>query len=469
MNLKKAKAIHFTGIKGVGMTALALACQDLGKKLSGSDTAEIFPTDAILKKRQIKIKIGFNPQYVPKNCDLLIYTGAHGGSNNPEVISAKKRQIPVLAQAQALGQLAEGKQTVAVAGVGGKTTTAAMIASILTSAGFKPAFCIGAGNITNLGVPGRCPKQAKLFVAEADEYMTDPGVNFTPRFHYLNPQVAVLTNLEYDHPDVYPDLAAVYQSFQTFIQPAELTIINLDNPHNRAFLKTISQPVTTYGFSPQSDWQIIKVHAAEHKMFLQFKFKNLLWPEIILNVPGVYNAYNATAAAAAACHLGVSPEKINQGLRQFQGVKRRFEFIDQVKGVALYDDYAHHPTEIKAVLTASRGWLPEKRIIAVFQSHTYSRTKALLGEFCRSLALADRVIINDIFSSARETDNLGLTGFKFSQEIKKCQRQTEYCPGEDETINYLQQICRKNDVIFTLGAGNNWLWHKNIIKALKKR
>ena len=471
MNLRKIKTIHFTGIKGVGMTALALAAQDLGKVVSGSDTAEIFPTSQILKQRQIKLKIGFSPQHLPKNCDLLIYTGAHDGQANSEVRTALERNIPVLPHSQALGLFSDGYKTLAVAGVGGKSTTSAILATILDTAGLRPSFCVGAGNIPCLKTPGRMVRKSKYFVAEADEYVTDPQANLTPRFHYLKPFVAVITNLEYDHPDVYKNLDAIFDSFRTFIQPVPqdgLVVLNIDNPHIRQFIKTIDKPVTTYGFSPQADWQIVKVHVADKKQFLQLKYKNIIWPELIINLPGNYNALNSVAAVAASYHLGVSPEKIKLGLKRFTGVKRRFEFIGEAKGVSLYDDYAHHPTEIQAVLAAAKNWLPGKRLIVIFQSHTYSRTKALLTGFAKSFELGDVVIINDIFSSARETDSLGLTGPVFEKEVKKYHHHVYYCPGEVETLNCLQKIAAKNDVIFTLGAGNNWLWHKQIIKCLKQ-
>ncbi|MCX6817183.1 MAG: UDP-N-acetylmuramate--L-alanine ligase [Candidatus Beckwithbacteria bacterium] len=472
MNLRKIKTIHFTGIKGVGMTALALGVQDLGKNVSGSDTEEIFPTNAILKQRQIKVKSGFSARNIPKNCDLLIYTGAHNGQANPEVVSALSRGIPVLAHSQALGLFSSGFKTLAVAGVGGKSTTSAILATILDSAGLKPCFCVGAGDVPCLKTPGRMVRKSAYFVAEADEYVTDPQLNLTPRFHYLSPFVSIITNIEYDHPDVYQNLEAIFDSFRTFIKPVPpdgLVVVNFDNSHVRQFIKTIDKPIATYGFSPQADWQIVKAHVADKKQFLQLKYKNIVWPELIINLPGNYNALNSVAAVAAAHHLGVSPDKIILGLKRFTGVKRRFEFIATVKGVSLYDDYAHHPTEIQAVLSAAKNWFPGKRLITIFQSHTYSRTKALLSDFARSFELADEVIINDIFPSAREKDNLGLIGPIFSQEVKKYHSRVHYCPGEPETMNCLKKIVAKNDVIFTLGAGNNWLWYKQIIKLLKTR
>ena len=469
MNLKKIKTIHFTGIKGVGMTALALCALDLGKKISGSDIAEVFPTSQVLIKRKIKVKIGFSPAHLPKNCDLLVYTGAHGGQDNQEVQTALKLKVPILSHAQALGLFSYNKQTLAVAGVGGKTSTAAMLAAVLTTAGCSTGFAVGVGNIPCLNPPGRMSQNAQYFVVEADEYITDPRHNQTPRFHYLNPYLAIITNLEHDHPDVYQNLEQVFASFRKFINKTQMIIINLDNPHNRQFIKIINKPVITYGFSPQADWRIIKTYVADQKQFITFQYQGLIWPNLILPLPGEYNALNALAAVAGAHHLGLSQLKIYQGLTKFTGTKRRFELIAAVKGVAVYDDYAHHPIEIKALLKAAKAWLLNRRLIIIFQSHTYSRTKQLLQEFSRSFTLADIVIVNDIFASARETDNLGLTGKSLTQSIKQFHPQTVYCPDKSATLAYLKDTITKGDVIFTVGAGDNWLWHKDIIKLLKQR
>jgi UDP-N-acetylmuramate--alanine ligase len=261
LSLNRIKSIHFTGIKGVGMTALALCAQDLGKKISGSDTDETFPTSAILQARGIKSKIGFAPKNLPSNCDLLIFTGAHGGATNPEVIAAQKLSIPVLSHAEALALFTQNKQTIAVAGVGGKSTTSAITATVLDVAGLKPSFAVGVGNIPALGAPGRFVRKTPFFVVESDEYVTDPQTNLIPRFHHLDPFIAIITNLEHDHPDVYPTLADVFAAFKIFIdkvKPNGLVIVNIDNPRIRQLVADISRPVVSYGFSPQADWRLFR-------------------------------------------------------------------------------------------------------------------------------------------------------------------------------------------------------------------
>jgi UDP-N-acetylmuramate--alanine ligase len=470
LNLKKIHSIHFTGIKGVGMTALALCAQDLKKKISGSDTPETFPTCPILKKRGLRAKLGFSPKNLPRHCDLLIHTGAHGGATNPEAVAAKQRKIPVLNHAQGLALFTENKKTLAVAGVGGKSTTAGLIATVLDSAGLKPSFAIGVGNLSPLNVPGRFNRRSAYFVVESDEYVADPQTDLTPRFHYLRPFLAVVTNLEHDHPDVYPTFEDIFQSFKKFVSKVPASgaiIVNGDQPHLKRLITELGRPVISYGFSPQADWQIIKTHTASQKQFFSLKFKDMSWSEFVLNLPGRYNVLNATAATAAGHHLGISVKQIQLGLKSFKGCRRRFEFIGQVKDILLYDDYAHHPIEIQALLKAAQDWFPGRRIIVIFQSHTYSRTKTLLPQFAKSFSAAHQVIINDIFPSARETDNLGMTGLKLVQAIQPYQSQVHYCPDKTATLAILPQLCRQGDVIFTLGAGNNFLWHKDILKVLR--
>ena len=213
MNIKNAKHVHFTGIKGVGMTSLALCCQDLGIKITGSDVEEEFVTDETLKNRGLPWKIGFKKENLNPKPDLLVFTGAHGGLNNPEVLVAKELGIPVISHAEALGQLAEGKKTIAVCGVGGKTTTCAMIATILEYAGLNPSYAIGVGNIPSTGTPGKYSKEGGYFICEADEYAISPGVDNRPKFSLLSPEYLVITNIKHDHPDIYKTSEVFEQVF----------------------------------------------------------------------------------------------------------------------------------------------------------------------------------------------------------------------------------------------------------------
>lgn len=468
VNLSKIKKIHFTGIKGVGMTALALCAQDLRMKISGSDLEEKFVTDEILKERKIFYQTGFTPKHVPLDTQLLIYTAAHGGEANPEVNFAKEKGMPVLSHAQALGLFMKDKVGISTCGVGGKTSTAAILATVLTKAGQKPSFAIGVGKIKPLGFPGRFDKNSLYFIAEADEYFTSP-TDKTPRFLYQNPKIIILTNLEYDHPDVYANLKATRKAFAKFINklPKDgLLVVNADNKNTAKLIKSIDVPIQTFGFSSQADWQIISYKKFGLTSTFSLRNQKMIIKNLKINVPGDFNLLNAAACFVTCKFLGLKEKQIKAGLKNFLGTKRRFEKITEINHIALYDDYAHHPIEIKSTLEAAKAIYPKNRLVAIFQPHTYSRTKYLLKEFSRSFSDADVVVITKIYASAREKDDLGVSGQTLAQAIAKNNKEVNFLPDCQSVCNFLQQNCQKGDVIFTLGAGDIFLWHRDIIKTL---
>lgn len=468
MNIKTIKKIHFTGIKGVGMTALALLANDLKMKITGSDTNESFTTEQTLKKAGIKFKEDFSGERIKKvKPDLLIYTGAH--FNKGEVRTAKDLEIPTMSQGKALGFFMKSKKAISVCGVGGKTTTSAMIATVLTKANLNPSFAIGVADIPCLGTPAGYNKKGEWFIAEADEYIQSPE-NKTPKFFSQNPEIAVLTNLAFDHPDAYLSFTNTKKAFKKFLKKIPSTglfVTCLDNQNNQKILKDLNVPTETYGFSPQANWQIIRFHQAEGKVFFSISFKDIDFGEFILNVPGRFNALNATAALVVAHFLGIDVKKIKEGLELFTGTKRRFEKIAEIRNTLLYDDYAHHPLEIRATLKAAKEFFIGKKITAVFQPHTYSRTKALFSEFVKAFENADQVIITDIYASARETGNLGISGEKLAGNIEKHHPGVKFLAGKKEVIEYLAEKNLQGTVIFTMGAGDVYLWGKDIVKILK--
>ncbi|MGB9706668.1 MAG: UDP-N-acetylmuramate--L-alanine ligase [Microgenomates group bacterium] len=467
--LKKIKHVHFTGIKGVGMTALACCLQDLGIKISGSDIEEIFVTDKVLKQRKIPWKVGFSEKNLTPKPDLVITTGAHGGLTNPEVVAATEMKIPVLTHAQALGKMMEGKEGISVCGVGGKTTTASMIATVLEKAGRKPSYAIGVGEIFPLGAPGKYSNGLE-FVAEADEYANSPGTDNRPRFSFQNPKIIVVTNIEYDHPDVYRDLNHTKEVFSDFFKkiPKDgLLVACADNKNTLGVAKKFPKVLQTYGFSPQADWQITKTYFGQGQTIFRLQHRGVVIDEIKIRVPGRFNILNATAAFAVGTFLGINAQTIKKGLEEFWGTKRRFEFVGAVRGVRVYDDYAHHPTEIRQVLLAAKQWFPQERILVVFQPHTYSRTKALFSEFSRAFAGTNIVIITEIYASAREKDDLGINGKMLAEETAKHHPRVVYEPGEKGVVEFLRKETQPGDVIITMGAGSIFLWHKNILKSLK--
>ncbi len=429
---RSSSQIHFTGIKGVGMTALALCAQDLGIKVSGSDVDGPFVTDAVLKHRHIPWRIGFSPDHLSPNVDLLIYTAAHQGSRNPQVQAAINRGIPVLHHAQALGQIMEDKIGISVCGVGGKTTTAAMLSHILDRLGAHPSFCIGVGDIPSLGAPGRYDKQGKYFIAEADEYTADPAKGFVPRFAYQHPQIIICTNIEFDHPDVYADLdhtKTVFVDFFNQLPPDGLLLINAESAANLSILPRLKVKYQTY--------------------------------------LGQFNQANANAAIAAAVALGFDRTAATTALKDFAGTKRRFEKIGEAKNILLYDDYAHHPREIQTTLQAAKAKFPGHKLTAIFQPHTYSRTKALFADFARSFTAANEVLVLPIYASARETADPTVSSSQLVEAIAKTGHPSaHFVASVTDLVKYLKANLQSGQVIFTLGAGDIYLTHGLIIAAL---
>jgi len=466
---KKINRVHFTGIKGVGMTALVCCFQDMGIKISGSDVEETFVTDRVLKKRKIRWRIGFSEKNLIPKPDLLITTGAHGGLNNPEVVAAKNLGIPVLTHAQALGEAMKGKEGISVCGVGGKTTTSSMIATVLERGKRKPSYAIGVGEINPLGFPGRYTS-GEEFVVEADEYVNSPGVDNRPRFIFQDPKIIVVTNIEYDHPDAYPNFEATKNAFGNFFQkiPSDgFLLACADNRNTMEVVLGFSEVLQTYGFSPKADWSVERVYFGQGQTLFNISHRGVIVENIRIKVPGRFNVLNATAAFAVGAFLGMNFGIIKKGLEEFGGTKRRFEFIGEVRGIKLYDDYAHHPMEIKQVIAAARQWFGDRRLIVVFQPHTYSRTKALLEEFAAAFNGANLVVISEIYASAREKDNLGISGKVLAEKVAKHHFKVVYKAGEKEVVEFLKKETKTGDIIFTMGAGNIFLWHKTILKALK--
>ncbi|MEK7543818.1 MAG: cyanophycin synthetase [Patescibacteria group bacterium] len=426
-HIQQSKRIYLVGIKGVAMAALAIWAKDAGKSVAGSDVGEEFPTDEELKKAHVDIHVGFDSSHLAAfKPDVVVYTGAHGGRDNPQVMYAKEHAISVLPHGQALGLVMEGKHQISIAGSHGKTTTAAMIATILVEADLDPSYAVGCGSIRGLGTAGHAGK-GDWFIAEADEYVTDPGHDATPRFLWHKPDVLVVTNIDYDHPDVYTDLAHVQQAFVALQKQSELTIMNADDPASSVLSK--GENVVKFGLSKEISG-------------------------LKLQVLGRHNMLNAAAAAAACERIGIAWNVIKQGLERFGGTKRRFEKLGEVRGALIYDDYAHHPKEIESTIAAFREMYPKKRLVVVFQPHTYSRTNALLPDFVRALALADITLVTDIYASAREAQKVeGLV-----QKLGGI-----YAPLRQDVSRWLEKELTADDVIVFMGAGDIYQWARSIL------
>lgn len=470
IDISKIKRAYFVGIKGVAQCALALYMKQKGVDVLGSDVPDIFPTDEELSRAYISIftefsSYRFQGDYIP---DVVIYTGAHKGRENVEVLSAIAAGIPAYPNGQALGIVMEPYRQIAVGGSHGKTTTSAMIATILKTAHFDPSYAIGCGSIGGLDSTGAYGK-GPWFVAEADEYITDPGHDKTPRFLWMKPEIFVVTNIDFDHPDAYSDIRAVQHAFKTLQDNQvgqQVTIVNRDNPESDILLH--GPNVITYGFSPRADFCITHVGDGKERMFFTVTQHGIEVGEFTLKVSGKHNVANATAAVIAAHIAGVTWTDIRLGLLAFTGTKRRFEKIAQLDSVVFYDDYAHHPNEIAATIAGARRWYPDQRIIAIFQPHTYSRTKALLSEFAVALSGADVTILTDIYASARESDTLGITSGTLIEQVAQRSQNVYFAPTEQQVTAKLIQELKPNDVVIFMGAGDIFTWEKFVIEKLTK-
>lgn len=468
--MKIYKHIHFVGIKGVAMTSLALYFMDQGVSVTGSDVEGVFPTQHMLDKAQIPITEGFSAKTIEKqkHLDLVIYTGAHGGITNIEAVTAVKRGVKVMSHGQALGMVMDGKRQISVAGSHGKTTTSAMLATIFMSANIDPSYAVGCGSIQGLGNPGHFGK-GNIFIAEADEYMTDPGHDTKPRFLWQHPELLVVTNIDYDHPDAYADLNEVQQAFvmlQKQMKGRKTTIVNHDDVPSRVLNGRGSHAVT-YGYSTGSEYQITHVSFEEGRTFFTVSLRGTPVGEFILTIPGKHNILNALAALVAAHEFGLSYEAVKKGLLQFGGTKRRLELLYTSRDIRIYDDYAHHPHEITASLEALRTWYPKNRIITIFQPHTYSRTLSLLPDFAKSFSKSDVVLVADIYASARETVRTDITGAKLVEEIAKHHSGVHYIKNLSGAQSYIKTYLTPGDIIVCMGAGDIYEWGYAIASGIK--
>ena len=463
-----AKHIHFVGIKGVGMAALALCAQDMGIKVTGSDIPELFITDKVLKERGISYKTTFSADNLSPKPDLVITTGAHGGLKNIEVAAAVSLGIPVLTQGSALAEFAKGKEEIAVCGVGGKTTIVSMIAFALDRLGIHPSYAVGVSEIFGMGYGGKYDKQGRHFVEEADEYVVSPGVDNRPKFHLLTPKIIVSTNIKHDHPDIYPkeeDTLKAYREFFNILSKGGVLIMSADDKNSVTISKNFKGKILSYGYALDSSLQITRRIPTEGRQEI-----NLVSQERKLNIqmevkiPGEYNARNIAGAFLTCLELGLNPNRITKALEAFTGTKRRFEQIGKSKeGALIIDDYAHHPSEIESLIKATKEFYPNRKITIAFQPHTYSRTKVLFDDFVKALSLGDKVCMVDIYSSAREAKDPKVSSKLLARAVKKLNKNTFYMGNLKESAKWLKENTKKDEVLLTVGAGDIFYLHKDLL------
>ena len=450
--------IHLVGIGGAGLSAIAKVLLERGYHVSGSDLAP-GPITGPLAARGATIYEGHSGAQVA-GADLVLVSSAVP-ADNPEVAEARRRSIPVVRRPEFLGWLTAEHATIAVAGTHGKTTTTAMIAWLLSRAGLDPSYIIG-GVLPELGSNAHAGG-GPHFVIEADEY--------DRTFLGLRPRVAVITTVEWDHVDCYPTPAAcrtVFEEFAALLPEEGLLVVCADDAVAGELGKlrgTRGKPVISYGLDEGADWQAreVSVNALGGSDFTVWRQDRRLGT-ISLRIPGRHNVLNAVAALAVADHLDVPFAVAAEALADFTGAERRFEQKGESCGIIVVDDYAHHPTEIRATLAAARQRYPERAIWAVFQPHTYSRTKALLEEFAASFADADHVIVTDIYA-ARERDTLGVSGVQVVERM--VHPDARHIGGLREVADFLLLHLQPGDVLITLGAGDGYLIGEWVLAGLE--
>ena len=436
--------VHFMGIGGAGMCALAELFHRSGYRVTGCDLRRDLSARS-LEALGIPVAIGHDPDHL-EGVSVVVVSSAISPSN-PEVCAAHERRIPVVKRAKALGQWVNPGTVVAVAGTHGKTTTTALATEILAAAGRDPTGLVG-GRVT--GWEGNLRYgRGDLYVVEADEYDRS--------FHHIAPRTALVTNLEADHLDTYGTLARLREAFRTFVGavPSDGTVcVCADDPGASKLLAGLGARTRTYGFSAGAQLRATRVRIGSGGPRARIFEDGRDRGELSIRLSGRHNLLNALAAAAAARRMGVEWSDIRRSLAGFRGVRRRFERLGRERGVTVVDDYAHHPTEIAAALAAARGSFPEARLVAVFQPHLFSRTRDFAGQLGAALAAADRIWVSDVYP-AREAPIPGISGELVCEAATAAGgRDTRYHPDLTTLPTALADTLRAGDVCLTLGAGS---------------
>ncbi len=441
-----AQWVHFVGIGGVGMSGIARILLTRGYRVSGSD---LQPSETLTRLEQegATVYSSHDATNLDPGVDLVVISSAIPDSN-PELVKARELHLNVIKRGEMLARLMRENRGIAVAGAHGKTTTSAMISLVLELNGLDPTIVVG-GDITNIGVNSK-PGRGEYLVAEADE--SDGS------FLLLDPEFAVVTNIEDDHLDHYGTIDNIYRAFEEFVAKLPvggIAILCWDDPQVRRLGTSCGKRVLTYGFNSGARLQARNIRVEGLKSFSEIVFDDKKMGLLELGVPGEYNVSNALATIAVGLELGLEFAAITAVLKDFRGVKRRFQLLGQADGIAVYDDYAHHPTEVKAVLQAARQ-ATDGRLIAVFQPHRFTRTLHLYREFGQAFGDADLIIIDDIYP-AGERPIPGVTSGLIVEAARQSGHQSVvHLAGRDSIVDFLAQQVRPGDLILTVGAGNVW-------------
>ncbi len=451
------RVIHFVGIGGIGMSGIAEVLHNLGYEVTGSDLRES-ETTSRLRGLGVKVTIGHDGENVDHAHVVVISSAV--SQDNPEVREARERGIPVIPRAEMLAELGRLKYGILVAGAHGKTTTTSLVATILGQAGLDPTVVIG-GKLKALGTNARLG-QGDFLVAEADE--SDGS------FLKLNPTIAVITNIDREHMDFFKDMGPLKSAFLAFANKIPFygtAIVCIENEHVREILARIERKVVTYGFSADADIRAQDVTHSGARMGFEVVSKGKSLGRFVVPVPGKHNVLNSLAAIGAALELHTPPYVIRKALANFGGIQRRFELKGAVGGIRIFDDYGHHPAEIRAVLKAARECFNGSRLVVIFQPHRYTRTNDLMDEFAKSFGAVDQLFLMDIYPAGEKPLD-GVSSAALLEKLeKRGQKNLTYRADRSELIGMLRASLVPGDVVITLGAGDVYRVGEQLLSDMK--
>lgn len=450
--------VHFIGIGGIGMSGIAEVLINLGYEVSGSDLKKGEITER-LKGMGAKIHYGHKKENL-SDADVVVVSTAVK-VDNPEVVEAERRNIPVIPRAEMLAELMRMKYGVAVAGTHGKTTTTSMLATVFGVGNLDPTIVIG-GKLDFIGSNARLG-EGDFLVAEADE--SDGS------FLMLTPTIAVVTNIEEEHMDHYGSLEEIKGDFTTFINSIPfygLSVLCLDDENVQAIIPDVKRRFVTYGYSPQADFYATGVNFEGLNSTFTVNYRGEVWGDITLHMPGSHNALNALSAVAVGMEVGLDFATIQKALSGFTGVHRRFQIKGEAAGITVVDDYGHHPTEIVATLKAARNFW-DGRVVAVFQPHRYTRTRDAHEGFMTAFFAADVLVMTDIYPAGEEPIS-GVTGEALFEDIcGRGMRDAHFIKEKEDLPKRLVKMVRSGDLVITLGAGDILRAGEELLRLLAEK
>lgn len=463
-NFDNIKHAHFIGIGGIGVSAAAKYIMAKGKTISGSDGQESETTD-FFKNKGIEILIGHKKENLKENVDLVIYSPAIG-EDNPERIRAKELEIPQLSYPEFLGVLSRQMKTIAVSGTKGKSTTTAILGLILEKAGLDPTVIVGSKiksfEYGNLRIGSE--KENSYFAVEACEYKA--------AMLALSPQNIILTNIEADHLDFYRDIEHIKDTFLEYARKLEkngLLVYNADDKICAEIAKKINVRKLSYGIANPADLNVCNIRIENQQQSFELVWKEKIIGDISLKVPGKMNIYNALAAIAQSLEIGIDVAKIKESAENFRGIWRRFDIVGKYKGAKVISDYAHNPMSVKAAIEAAKEFYPDKKIIAVFQPHSWNRTKKLFNEFTESFDEADEIILSEVYQVAgRENIEDKISSSELSEAIKKRpanrSKKIIFTENLKECEKIVSEASGADSILLIMGAGDIYKIADNLIR-----